>query len=88
MGNHADTDAYQQMIQTLQSYLSDLQEQCQTMQSAGEDCLDNTDNDDNVKPLVGELEECIGKIQSTFSEIEAAIQHLQRQLQKLLESGA
>lgn len=85
---YADTESYEQMIQALQTFLSGLQEQCQAMKAAGEDCLDNTDQDDNVRPRVGELQECVGQIQSTFGTIEGIIQGLQQELQRILESGS
>ncbi len=42
---YADEQSYEEMISALQTYVSQVEEECGVMESAGNDCVDNTDGD-------------------------------------------
>ena len=42
---YADEQSYEEMISALQTFVSEAEEQCGVMESAGSDCVDNTDGD-------------------------------------------
>jgi len=84
----ADEQSYEEMINALQSFLSLAEEQCSVMESAGQDCVDNTDNDPAAEASNSKLQKCIGDIRATFETIQKIISALQDELEDIRAAAA
>lgn len=84
----ADEESYEEMIRTLQNFLSQVSTQCQVMSDAGTDCVDNTEGDPAAAKAAAKLQSCIGKIRGTFEEIQSVITALQQELEQIREAAA
>lgn len=84
----ADEQSYEEMINTLQTFLSQAGEQCDVMQSAGEDCVDNTENDPAAEKASAKLQQCLSKIRDSMEAIQAVIQALQDELEDIRQAAA
>lgn len=84
----ADEQSYEEMISTLQTFVSEAEEQCNAMESAGTDCVDNTDGDPAAEKANGKLQKCVGDIRGTFESINGIITALQEELEDIREAAA
>ena len=84
----ADEQAYEEMISTLQTFISQVDEQCGVMESAGQDCVDNTDNDPAAEASNSKLQGCVGNIRATFDTIQEIITALQEELEDIRAAAA
>ena len=65
----ANEQQYEDMISALQTFKSTAQEKCQTLSSAGTDCVDNTENDPAATKANASIQKCVGEISSALEEI-------------------
>ena len=79
----ADEQSYEEMISTLQDFISQAEEQCGVMESAGEDCVDNTEGDPAAEKANAKLQKCVANIRSTFEAIQGIIAALQAELEEI-----
>lgn len=84
----ADEQSYEEMISTLQTFISNLDEQCTVMQQAGIDCVDNTDGDPAAGSANTKLQQCVGKIRENSETISGIIAALQQELEDIREAAA
>lgn len=84
----ADEQAYEEMINALQTFVSQADEQCGVMESAGNDCVDNTENDPAAEASNSKLQKCVGDIRSTFETIQGIISALQEELEDIRAAAA
>lgn len=77
---YADEESYEEMISKLQTFISDVEEQCGVMESAGNDCVDNTDNDPAAAKSNARLQQCVTGIRSATESIQGIISALQQEL--------
>ena len=84
----ADEQSYEEMISALQTFISDLEEQCSTLQQAGSDCVDNTDGDPAAIGANAKLQQCIGDMRESSEEISRIISALQQELEDIREAAA
>lgn len=84
----ADEQAYEEMINALQTFVSQADEQCGVMESAGNDCVDNTENDPAAEASNSKLQKCVGDIRSTFETIQGIITALQEELEDIRAAAA
>ena len=80
---YADEQSYEEMINALQDFLSDLEEECTVMEGAGKDCVDNTDEDPAAVKSNARLQKCIGSIRENFETIQSIISALQKQIENI-----
>ncbi|MBQ6836637.1 MAG: hypothetical protein IJO16_05945 [Clostridia bacterium] len=80
-----DEEAYQSMINALNNFVKQVTAQCDIIDKATEDCLDNTD-DENVKPSAEALAGHIKNIKAQFPTVEDVIKKLEEQLEKAREA--
>lgn len=85
---YADEQSYEEVISALQSFVSNIGEQCQVMTSAGADCVDNTDGDPAAEKSNAKLQDCVGKIRSASEQIQGVISALQQELEDIREAAA
>lgn len=85
---YASEEAYEEMIQALGKYPSDLGEQCETMSAAAQDCVDNTDGDPAAAASASNLQSCVAKIQANFETIQGIMTALQEELEEIREAAA
>lgn len=81
---YADEQSYEEMISALQTFLGGLEEQCNIMEAAGTDCVDNTEGDNAAKKANAKLQKCISGIRSNFESIQQVIQNLQQELDDII----
>lgn len=84
----ADEQSYEEMISALQTFISQAGEQCEAMSSAGNDCVDNTDNDPAAETSNAKLQKCVSDIRTAIESIQGIIQALQEELQDIREAAA
>ena len=85
---YADEQSYEEMISALQNFISQAEEQCTVMETAGKDCVDNTDGDPAAEKANAKLQKCVGEIQATFGSIQGIISALQEELEAIREAAA
>lgn len=80
-----DEEAYQNMINALNNFKNQVTTQCDVIEKATQDCLDNTD-DENVKPSAEALATHIKNIKAQFPTVDEVIKALEAQLEKAREA--
>lgn len=80
---YAEEHSYEEMISALQKFLSGLEEQCAVMTTAGEDCVDNTEEDQAAVKADAKLKTCVAGIRANFETIQQVIAKLQEELEEL-----
>lgn len=80
---YADEQSYEEMISALQTYVSQVEDECGVMESAGNDCVDNTDGDPAASKSNGKLQQCVGKIRAATGSIQGIIAALQQELEDI-----
>lgn len=85
---YADEQSYEEMISALQTYVSQVEEECGVMESSGNDCVDNTDGDPAASTSNEKLQQCVGKIRSATESIQGIIAALQQELEDIREAAA
>lgn len=75
-----DTEAYQEMISALQSFMTEVSDACDTMDAAGTDCVDNMEGDPSAVKANEKLQECLGRFRGTFDAVQDVINGLQTEL--------
>lgn len=85
---YADEQSYEEMIQALQKFERDVEEQCSAMASAGQDCVDNTDGDPAAERSNGKLQKCVGDIRGALESIQGIAAALQQELEEIREAAA
>lgn len=84
----ADEQSYEEMISALQTFVSQTEEQCSVMESAGKDCVDNTDGDPAATKADSKLQKCVGDIRATCETINGIISALQEELEEIRAAAA
>ena len=84
----ADEQSYEEMICALQTYISQVEEQCGVMESAGNDCVDNTEGDPAAEKSNAKLQQCVGNIRSAIESIQAIVAALREELDEIREAAA
>lgn len=85
---YADEQSYEEMIQALQKFNCDAAEQCSVMESAGQDCVDNTDGDPAAEKSYRKLQKCVGNIRSALEDIQGIGAALQQELEDIRVAAA
>lgn len=85
---YADEQSYEEMISALQEFLSQAEEQCSVMETAGKDCVDNTDGDPAAEKSNAALQKCVGDIRATFETIQGIASALQEELEDIRTAAA
>lgn len=85
---YADEQSYEEMIQSLQKFNADAQEQCSAMESAGNDCVDNTDGDPAAEKSNAKLQKCVKDIRSALEAVQGIAAALQQELEDIREAAA
>lgn len=88
MAGFANTEDYESMIQSLQKYMGEMQEECAALSSAAEDCVDNTDGDPAAAKSAEKLQGCVSKINSALESIGGVMQALQNELNQIEEAAS
>ena len=86
--NFADESSYEAVIAELQKFVSEAGEQCDVLRSAGEDCVDNTDNDPAAAKASAAVNKCASEIGQSLEEIQDVIKALQEELEAIREAAA
>ena len=85
--NFADESSYEAVIAELQKFVSEAGEQCDVLVSAGEDCVDNTDNDPAAAKASDAVSKCASDIGKSLEEINDVISALQEELEEIREAA-
>lgn len=86
--SYADEQSYEEMISTLQAFVAQIGEQCDVMESAGNDCVDNTDGDPAAEKSNARLKQCVGNIRTATEEVQGIILALQEELEDIRAAAA
>ena len=85
---YADEQSYEEMISALQTFMTEVEEQCSVLESAGSDCVDNTDGDPAAEKANAKLQKCISDIRATLETIQGIISALQQELEDIRAAAA
>lgn len=85
---NAQDESYAAMISALQTFVSEAEEECSVMDQAGQDCVDNTDNDAAALKSSASLSKCVSNIRSAVAEINNIAAALQQELDDIHEAAA
>lgn len=85
---YADEQSYEEMIQALQKFNADAQEQCSVMESAGSDCVDNTDGDPAAEKSNAKLQKCVKDIRGALEAVQGIAAALQQELEDIRAAAA
>lgn len=85
---YADEQSYEEMISALQAFVAQVGEQCDVMESAGNDCVDNTDGDPAAEKSNAKLQQCVGNIRSATESVQGIISALQEELEDIRKAAA
>lgn len=80
---HASEESYEEMISALKDFLSKAAEECGVMESAGNDCVDNTEGDAVAEKSNAKLQKCIKDIRVAFEAIQGVITALKEELEEI-----
>ncbi len=84
----ADEQSYEEMIGSLQAFMSAVSEACGDMEAAGNDCVDNTDNDPAAEKSNARLQQCTARIRGTLETAQQVIGDLQQELEDIRQAAA
>lgn len=85
---YADEQSYEEMIQALQKFAAAAEEQCAVMQSAGQDCVDNTNGDPAAERSNGKLQKCVNDIRGALGSVQGIASALQQELEEIRAAAA
>ena len=84
----ASEESYEEMISALQTFSTQAEEQCSVMESAGKDCVDNTQNDPAAEKADARLQKCVRDIRGALEDIQGIVEALQDELEAIREAAA
>ena len=84
----ASEESYEEMISALQTFMSEAEEECSTMEAAGNDCVENTENDPAAETSNAKLQKCVGDIRTALESIQGIVTALQEELEAIREAAA
>lgn len=82
----ADEQAYEEMINALSQFISDISEECGRLSTAASDCVDNLQGDVNAQKMAVSLNEKLKAIYATTGKASSIRTALQKELQMIQES--
>lgn len=85
---YADEQNYEEMIAALQTFISNVSEACDTMETAGNDCVDNTENDPAAEKSNEKLQKCVARFRGTLGTAQNVATALQQELDRIREVAA
>ena len=82
----ADEQAYQEMMETLETLMQQINETCDAMRSAAQDCVDNTEEDANAQTAASKIDKSVNVIAENTEKIQKAIKYLQEEIDKIIKT--
>lgn len=79
----ADEQSYEEMIAALNRYISEVEAQCDIMCKAGEDCVDNTEDDPAAIASKEKIEGHVKKIKAELETVGKVIRALQDEIERI-----
>lgn len=83
----ADEQSYEEMIAALNRYVAEVEEQCDIMLKAGEDCVDNTEDDPAALASKEKIGEHVKKIKAELETVGKVITALQDEIDRIREEA-
>lgn len=85
---HVDEQSYEEVISALQSFINNVSDACDTMEAAGNDCVDNTDGDPAAEKSNAKLQECVSRFRGTLGTDQNVISAMQQELEAVRTAAA
>ena len=85
---HVDPQSYENMISVLNNFVSQVSEQCDAMESAGNTCVDTTEGDPAAEKSNAKLQQCISNIRNATESVQGIISALQEELEDAIAAAA
>ncbi len=79
----ADEKSYSEVASQISNYIKTVGECCATLQSAGKDCVDNTQGDPAAAKSSANLNAAIGKIQEQMPVLQSIVNAMNEQMEKM-----
>jgi hypothetical protein len=83
----AEEQSYEEMIQILNNFVKNTQENCNVMIQAAQDCVDNTEEDDSVVALNLTMKAKVNIIENNFETINEIIAALEQEIEKIRKAN-
>ena len=80
---YADEQSYEEVISALTKFKKTVVEECGVMYRAGEDCVDNMDNDPAALGSCNRLADCIKGVQMNLELVDAVIEAMRQQIERI-----
>ena len=85
---HVDEQSYEEVISALQSFINNVSDACDTMEAAGNDCVDNTDGDPAAEKSNAKLQQCVSRFRGTLGTAQNVISAMQQELEAIRAAAA
>jgi len=85
---YADEQSYEEVIAGLTKFKQSIISECGRMLKAGQDCIDNMDNDPAAKASCKRLTENIKGVEMNLELIDSVIKEMQAQIERIREKAA
>jgi len=85
---YADEQSYEEMISALQTFINTVSDACGDMETAGNDCVENTDNDPAAEKSNAKLQQCVARFRATLSTAQKVITDLEQELEDIRRPAA
>ncbi len=84
---HAEEQSYYEMIEALEKFITAVEEQCDEMENAATDCVDNTEDDVTAVNSSDSLKASVTNIRDAVSRVSAIKAALQDEIDEIVETG-
>lgn len=85
---YADERSYEEMVSALQAFMTKVSDACGDMETAGNDCVDNTDEDPAAVKSNARLQQCVARFRGTLSTAQNVITYLEEEIEEIRRNAA
>jgi len=86
MANEAKTENYEEMIAAVSKFISDVSEASSEMTAAGNQCVEQCDNDEPSTKANAKLNNCVRKLDDSLETARKIQEALQKELEQIYET--
>jgi len=82
-----DTEAYEAVITSIQSFIDKATEDVEKMTKAAEDCVDNTEDDEAAQKAAGKINKCTAEIHAQLEVLQGVQSAMQKEVEKAIAAA-
>ena len=84
----ADESAYSEVASKISDYIKKIEECCGTLETAANDCVENTQGDPAAAKSSSDLKAAVGKIQEQMPVLQGIVSAMNQQIEKMQEASS